>query len=329
MLFDNAFIFCGVTVAAFLTDRLIGDPPAWPHPVRWIGAVLAFLEPRARKIVANPCIAGTAAAITALAAVCIVTKTALLLPGGLALLAAMYLLFSGLAFGQLLREGKNALAVLESGDTAAARDAISRLVSRDVSNANEAALARALAETLAENINDAFVAPFFWYVLTGPVGLWFYKTASTMDSMWGYRHEPWTRFGTFAARLDDVLAYVPARLTVLCMWAAATLAPSGMLWPGQWPGWTALKTDAAKMDSPNAGWPMAAAAWLCGANMGGPTVYAGKSVEKPILGPCEQPANHPAPWTAENLRALLGLVEKTGTIAFAALLVIGIALRFI
>jgi adenosylcobinamide-phosphate synthase len=319
MLFYSVFFFCVLTAAMIVLDRVIGDPPSLPHPVRWIGALLNFVEPRARKYIPDPFLAGSAASLAALFIVYAAVKAALAFPHALASVIAAYLLFSGMAAGQLLQEGKNALKLLEANDIPAARAAIGYLVSRDVSNADETELARALAETLAENINDAFVAPLFWYVFTGPVGLWLYKTASTMDSMWGYPHEPWTRFGTFAARLDDILAYIPARLTACCVLAVRNRAKSSQ-WLSEWPK---IRGDAKKMKSPNAGWPMAAFAWACGAAMGGKTVYTGTVVDKPILGPEGEL------WTAAKLRTLIGLVTRTADTAFIALIVAGVAARTI
>ena len=308
--FSNLVHFWWLPILAVLLDRMIGDPPTVPHPVRWIGALLGFIEPRARRFSASERLAGFLAAMAALFLTWLAVHVLLLFPFFMATVFAVYLGFAGLALGQLLREGKAALALLAANDIPGARAAVGMLVSRDVSNADHGELCRVLAETLSENCNDAFIAPFFWLVLGGPAGLWLYKTASTMDSMWGYPYEPWTRFGTVAARLDDVLAYVPARLTALFLYfgmvfrnwrnwrnwrnrkTAGTGAPA-------WPGFARLARDAKTMKSPNAGWPMAACAWIHGAAMGGKAVYDGKIVDKPVLGP---PG---ASWTTDKLRDLL------------------------
>ncbi|MDL2210170.1 adenosylcobinamide-phosphate synthase CbiB [Desulfovibrio sp. OttesenSCG-928-O18] len=296
--FATLSVYWAIPVIAVVLDRVFGDPPGKPHPVRLIGAALMYVEPRARRSIRDPFFAGLAAACAVLAGTYALVRLLLALPWVVAVIAAVYLAFSGIALGQLLREGKNALALLERGDTGAARKAVGYLVSRDVSAADDEELCRVLAESLAENLNDAFIAPFFWLLAGGPVALWLYKAASTMDSMWGYPHEPWTRFGTFAARLDDVLAFIPARLTALFLLLASCRlcrkTPA------------AVVSDAKKMKSPNAGWPMAAAAWACGAAMGGKAVYAGKTVEKPLLGP-EGNA-----WTPETLRHLLTLLSRSG-----------------
>ena len=254
--------------AALVLDLLLGDPPGFPHPVRYIGACLETLEHRLRPLL-PPYPAGLAGLSLALLATGIVTTGLLLLPFGVGSIAALYLCYAGLALGQLLREGEVARRLLEGENLAPpggcrpaedglqeARAAVGRLVSRDVSRADREELRRVLAETLGENVNDGFIAPLFWLMLGGPLGLWLYKAVSTMDSMWGYPHEPWTLFGRPAARLDDAAAFIPARLSVLFLYLGAL--PQGLR--RNWPGFAVVARDARSMKSPNAGWPMAAAA---------------------------------------------------------------------
>jgi adenosylcobinamide-phosphate synthase len=234
-------------------------------------------------------------------------------------LCALYLAYSGLALGCLLREGRKAVRAIGTAEAAAraekenagallreARLTVAMLVSREVSGLDAAALYRTLAESLSENFNDAFVAPFFWLVLGGPAGLWLYKCASTADSRWGYKHEPWTRAGWAAARLDDVLAFAPARLSAVFLYLGS--GPAG--WK-IWPGWGPFRRQARRMESPNAGWSMAAAAWLHRAAMGGPAVYAGKVKDKPRLGP-ERGAD--AVWDGAKIAALLRHLLLAGLI---------------
>ncbi len=293
--FSNLIHYWWLPAVAVLLDRVIGDPPSLPHTVRWNGAQRERIEPRARRFAASERLAGLLAAGLALLFTWTAARVLLLLP--FSLVFAVYLGFAGLALGQLLREGKAALALLAENDVSGARAAVGMLVSRDVSNAECDELCRVLAESLAENLNDAFIAPFFWLILGGPVGLWLYKTASTMDSMWRYPYPPWTRFGTAAARLDDVLAYVPARLTVVFLRLGMRLKRRGT--DAAWPGFARIARNAKAMKSPNAGWPMAACAWIHGAAMGGKAVYDGKIVEKPVLGP---PGTC---WTTAKLQDLL------------------------
>jgi len=295
--FSNLAHYWWIPILAVLLDRIIGDPPNLPHPVRWIGALLKNIEPRARRFIASERLAGLFATGLAIFITWAAVRALLLLPLSLATVCAVYLGFAGLALGQLLREGKTALALLIKNDLPGARSAVGMLVSRDVSNADFDELCRVLAESLAENLNDAFVAPFFWFIMGGPVGLWLYKTVSTMDSMWGYPYAPWTRFGTAAARLDDILAYIPARLTAVFLYYGIRLKKrsQGIVYPTF--AW--IVRDAKTMKSPNAGWPMAACAWIYGATMGGKAVYDGKIVDKPLLGPPD------TRWTTTTLQNLL------------------------
>jgi adenosylcobinamide-phosphate synthase len=177
------------------------------------------------------------------------------------------------------------------------------LVSRDTAAMDGPQLRRALAETLAENFNDAFVAPLFWLMLGGPVALWLYKTVSTFDSMWGYRTEQWEKLGKAGALCDDALAWIPARLSAVLLYATA----QGQYSKEQWPGWAVVRQQAHLMASPNAGWPMVAAAWLHNAGMGGPTPYFGKVVNKPQLGPQNMPQ-----WDDERLQQLINHLRRAG-----------------
>lgn len=266
---------------AFVLDALLGDPRWLPHPVRGVGALLAPLERLGRRLGGSRA-AGALCTVLAVGCVGGLVALACALPWAGSFFAA-WLAYAGLALGCLLREGRKALDAVEHGTLEEGRAALAMLVSRDTTQLERDGLRRALAETLAENFNDGFVAPFLWLVAGGPVGLWCYKTVSTMDSMWGYRTERWERLGWACARLDDLLAWVPARCCVVLLWVTAPFA--GV--PGRWPGLPRVASDARHMESPNAGWPMATAAWLHGAYMGGRAVYFGSVRNKPLLGPAD------------------------------------------
>lgn len=311
---------------ALALDVALRYPPMW-HPVQGIGFCLDILETRLRALAPSlartegylPDVlcdgevrAGFVGVVLTVSLTCAMVAALTSLPV-LGIFFAIFLSWSGLALGSLLRAGREALAALEKLDTysslhgrdtsdsnvdlAYARHMVGRLVSRDLSCANARELYRALAETLAENFNDAFIAPLFWLCVGGPVALWGYKAVSTMDSMWGYRTARWERMGKCAARLDDVLAYIPARLSAFLLWATASCHHKD---GGLWPGVAVVRRQAARMASPNAGWPMAAIAWVHGAPMGGPTMYYGEIIDKPHLGPDAQ-----SPWNSARLHALL------------------------
>lgn len=288
---------------ALCMDFVWGDPRSLPHPVQGIGWVLHRLENYIR-------LHGRVSKTSGVCAVCAV----LLLVGGLVHVGvhlpllggavALYCAWAGLAAGSLLFECRKAAnAIARSVDEG--RAAVAMLVSRDTTASERPELYRALAETVAENVNDGFVAPFFWLCLGGPVGLWLFKTVSTFDSMWGYRTEKWAKLGWAGARLDDFLGWIPARITAMLF---ALTAPLAGIPKQQW-HWGCVRRDAKKMDSPNAGWPMSMAAWLHGRRMGGATVYFGKVKEKPILGPFVN--SHKGEWDFVGIEQLLRHVRIT------------------
>jgi adenosylcobinamide-phosphate synthase len=298
---------------AIMLDFLLGDPHSWPHPVNLVGRMLTGLEKILLSVQTFQKLAGVLCLFAAVSAVGLSVFFLLYCLGEVVrVVMAVYLAYAGLALGCLLREGHRANALIKAIDPVhpapaeleAARKSVALLVSRDVTHMRKQDLYRTLAETLSENFNDAFTAPLFWLLLGGPGGLGVYKCVSTADSRWGYRHAPWTRRGWAAARLDDALAFVPARLSALLLYMAAS--PQGRQ---SWPGWRILHKDAAAMESPNAGWSMSAAAWLHGAGMGGPAVYAGKIKQKPYLGPAVTDATA---WNSEKINGLLRHLRKAG-----------------
>lgn len=292
-------------------DLALGDPQGWPHPVRAIGALVARMEGPARRAPGPERLRGALCVLVAAGAAGAAAWAVTRLPW-VGWLAGAYLAYAGLALGALLAEGRAVLALLEGGDLEGARRALAMLVSRDTGHLDEEGVCRALAETLAENLGDGFVAPFFYLVLLGLPGLWAYKAVSTMDSMWGYRTERWRGLGWACARLDDVLAFVPSRLAALGVAAVSWLAGGAVVPLGL------VRRDAARMASPNAGWPMAAAAWALGADMGGPAMYFGQPVDKPRLGP------QGGAWTPALVRRLMGLLRVAG-LAVAGMLWLGLA----
>lgn len=298
-------------LAAFGLDLALGDPQRWPHPVRLVGAALDRLEPLAQGL--KPSFRrpfGLAVAL-GLSSCAYVLAAALAGLPGVGWLFSLYLAFAGLALGQLLREGRAVSRLLSAGQIEEARVALSYLVTRDTSSLDEAGLWRTLAETMSENFCDGFAAPFFYLLLGGPPLLWAYKTISTMDSMWGYKTDRFRELGWAGARLDDALAFIPARLS-----AVALLITGAFMGRDAKRAFFRFRTDARTMASPNAGWPMAAAAWLCDASMGGESVYFGKALQKPQLGPQQRP------WTRVTVGILytLLLYSSLGIVSLATLL---------
>lgn len=209
----------------------------------------------------------------------------------------LVLMVSLLAQRSLFVHVRAVAAALRSSGLAAGRVAVAHIVGRDVETLDEAGVARAAIESAAENFSDGVVAPVFWTVLFGLPGLLVYKAANTLDSMIGHQTTRYRAFGWAAARLDDALNFVPARLSGLLIVAGALAlagrtrlfgSSSRVVHDGEsWHvcrAWASMRRDARRHRSPNAGWPEAAAAGALGLRLGGPRRYADATIDAPWLG---------------------------------------------
>jgi len=288
---------------AVLLDFCFRDAEPWPHPVRLVGWLLDHLEERARK---QKRISLYRAGWLSLFFLCLVTGAvawiAISIPF-LGLILALYLAYSGLSLAGLLAEVKHISALVDAGRESEARTGLGMLVSRDTSLLDREGIYKTLAETLSENINDGFVAPMFYLLLGGPVLLWIYKAVSTMDSMWGYRTSSWGELGYAGAKTEDALSAIPARITYLLAVLAALILR--LSWRD---ALMRAPEQARRMESPNAGWPMAACAWAVGAKMGGEAVYLGQLRQKPSLGP------DAGEWTKKAIQRLFRLALAIGLV---------------
>lgn len=260
-----------VLLAALGLDALIGDP-AFGHPVRLIGKLGEWCYGLFGRF-------GLTGGFLTLALTVVLFETLVIGSTWLFPVLEVVWLFYFVALRSLLREVFAVCEPLREGDLRSARKRLSYLVSRDTERLDEKGLVRGLLETLSENFNDAFCGPLFWYVVAGLPGVAFYKVSETLDSMFGYRHEPFRRFGFFPARTDDLLNFLPARLAAFFIALAAPFCRLS--------GRRALKTaltEAHKHASPNAGWPEAALAGALGVALGGPTPYHGRIEPRPYLG---------------------------------------------
>ena len=278
---------------ALILDYLLGDPKLpWPHPVVAIGRLYTLFEKRLRRLPVHKKIVGRLAgafAVTVIAGLTGIVSGLLLLPKYLGPIAALYLAYAGLAMGSLMRTGSLVLNAIEEEPLPEARKKLSWLVSRETATMDRPCMRKTLADTLTENFTDALVAPFFWRLLTGPIGLWVYKAISTGDSMWGYTTDAWRNLGWACARADDCAAFIPARVSILVVGlydsVLRNLFPKKRIWRGRWPGFLTVHSQALGMPSPNSGCSMNAFSWILKARMAGPSVYFGTLVEKPWLGP--------------------------------------------
>ncbi|MGM9489096.1 adenosylcobinamide-phosphate synthase CbiB [Ideonella sp. YS5] len=250
---------------AWTLDLLFGEPPNRWHPVAALGRVLGPVGRRISTWRPAPAFAAGAIAWLALAALIggaawwVETLLASRLPALVAAIVLGLLLKPCFAWRMLRDEVAAVETALETQGLEAARIRLSRLVSRDVRQADEAAIRQTAIETLAENLNDSVIAPLAWYAVLGLPGAAVYRLANTADAMWGYRGRyEWA--GKWAARADDALSWVPARIT------AALLL-------GVRPAWGALAQEARHTPSPNGGWPMGAMALHLGVRLAKPGVY--------------------------------------------------------
>lgn len=192
--------------------------------------------------------------------------------GSFAWVVIALLAWPGLAQRSLYDHYCPILIALQNGDLTEARRAVGMIVGRDTAVLKETGVARAAIESLAESFCDGIAAPLFWFLIFGLPGLWLYKAINTADSLIGHKEEPYTAFGMVAARTDDAMNFIPARLAALLI----CLAGGG--------GWRVLWRDHGKHASPNAGWPEAAMAGALGVRLAGPAVYGGHRIQKPWIG---------------------------------------------
>ncbi|MBE6990935.1 MAG: cobalamin biosynthesis protein CobD [Ruminococcaceae bacterium] len=277
LLYDTAALLLG-----FLLDLLLGDPQGWPHIVRWYGKLIEVLEkqlyPMANKrlagglLVVGVLVIGTGVPLALLA-------LAWTLSPWCYLALASLLDWQCLAARSLRLESLRVYTALTDGTLEDARRAVGMIVGRDTDVLDEAGVARAAVETVAENTSDGEVAPLFYMMLGGPALGCLYKAVNTMDSMVGYRNERYMRFGTCAARLDDVMNYLPSRLSALLMIAAAKLtgadaANALRIW----------QRDRRKHDSPNSAQTEAVMAGALRVRLAGDARYFGQIHKKQYIG---------------------------------------------
>ena len=305
---------------AIVLDITFGDPEYGWHPVRLIGRTVSACERVLRccnvdgygggvllfLIVATVWAGGLSAAVLFSAS----ASTSL----GVAL--HLWVLYSLLALGSLLRHGRRIEDALRAGNLGGARSAVSQLVGRDTEPMDAAACRRAAVESLSENLTDGVVSPLFWYALGGLPLLVLFKVVSTLDSMVGYKSPEYLRFGRCGARLDDAMNFIPARITWLLVAAAAAILPG-------YSGPKALRhgfADHGVLPSPNSGWSEAAAAGGLERRLVGPIWSDGTLVTDIWIGASSDP---PLSTGTDYDRAAI-LVAASGV--FAAALALGAVL---
>ena len=288
LILNTVFVLSLPLLAAWLLDRWLGDPAWLPHPVVAFGKMISFCEHLLNKGSRR----GLKGAFVAIVLVLAVYFAAYYLfhwiasfSPGLLLALQILTIFFCLAGTTLIREVR---MVFEAVDRSLeeGRKQVARIVGRDTSGLSAQEVRTAALETLAENLSDGVIAPLFWYMLLGIPGMLAYKMVNTLDSMVGYKNERYRRFGCFAARLDDVANYIPARLTAFLM----------VLVSGRLSLFAFVGRYGSQHASPNSGYPEAALAGILDCRFGGSHNYFGEEVWKPYIGDNERPL------TTEDMR---------------------------
>ena len=275
--------------AGFLLDFLLGDPYWLPHPIRAIGSLIGWLEHKWNHPEEKNSRKGTVMVLLVLAVTGSVTF--LLWAGAyrvhplLGVVVESIMTYQILATKCLKTESMKVYDALQKQDLEAARKAVSMIVGRDTQFLDETGIAKAAIETVAENTSDGVIAPMLYTAIGGPVLGFLYKAVNTMDSMVGYKSERYLYFGRTAARLDDAVNYMPARISAVLMIAACFLSGSDY---NTKKAWRIYRRDRYQHASPNSAQTEAVCAGALGIRLAGSASYFGKLVEKPYIGDAER-----------------------------------------
>ncbi|MFA6052455.1 MAG: adenosylcobinamide-phosphate synthase CbiB [Methylobacter sp.] len=289
-------MFFELAALAYLVDMVFGEFPC-KHPVAWMGDFIWAFERRfySDRILPGALLVAGLITLTLLVSLSLVYLCSLL-PDWLSLMVLAIFASTGLAMN-MLHESVAALLTAEHP-----KQAVSYLVSRDTKDMTETEIYKAGLETWAENLSDGVIAPLFYLLLFGLPGIAVYKAINTMDSMIAYKTERYFYFGKWAAIVDDIANYIPARLTALLIVMLAT---------DKQRAWQCLWRDGNKLESPNAGYPIAAMAGALGVALGGDTSYHGQIKHKPTLGMPVNPVDKSTLTQALQMKTGINLIVLT------------------
>ncbi len=306
----SALILILPLLLGWLLDFIFGDPSRLPHPIVWFGKMISWGEHRLNK-------GSHRMAKGAVMAICFILLVFFVVWGFKRLVPSMILwlvldtiiIFYCLAGTTLIREVREVFLALDRSLEEGRRQ-VARIVGRDTSQLSAQEVRTAALETLAENLSDGVIAPLFWFALLGTPGMLAYKMVNTLDSMIGYRTERYKDFGCWAAHIDDVANYIPARLTALLMViASGKLSLLKFVW-----------NNGRKHASPNSGYPEAALAGILNCRFGGPHYYFGELFDKPYIGENDRPLTTADMHTAVRINRLSELLMLIVIIATTLLL---------
>ncbi len=308
--------------AAFILDMIFGDPHTGMHPICLIGNLIAILDSALNKENVSRKRRIARGALTAAAVIVISTAFPLIIEIisfniniWLFFVAETVMDYFVIAAKSLKKESMLVCAAMEAGDTEGARRAVSMIVGRDTKVLDKEGIIKAAVETVAENSSDGVIAPVFYTALCGAAGGFFYKSVNTMDSMLGYINDRYEAFGKAAARLDDVLNYIPSRLSALFIIAAAKF--TGLNAAG---AWKIFRRDRMKHASPNSAQTESACAGALDVRLAGNAWYGGVLHEKPYIGDDIRPIE------PEDIRKACRLMYAASA---AAIVIFGTAAGFL
>lgn len=301
-------------LVGFLLDLCLGDPHWLYHPIRLVGAWIAWLEKKLHKEetprnekkerTEGTYLVFAVLLVTGLCVVGILTFAYLLHPA-VGVIVESVMTYQILATKCLKVESMRVYTCLKKGDLPAARQAVSMIVGRDTANLDETGVAKAAIETVAENTSDGVIAPMLYTALFGPILGFLYKAVNTMDSMVGYKNDKYLFFGRTAAKLDDVVNYIPARISAWLLILAASFP--GREFSGR-EAYRIFRRDRYQHASPNSAQTEAACAGALGIQLAGDAYYFGKKVEKPYIGDAMRPVE------AEDIRRVNRLMYRAAWI---------------
>jgi len=300
-------------VVAFLLDLWLGDPRKLPHLIVGYGHLISIGEKALNKT-SFRFAKGMLLTIGLVTASYTLPYFILLqlqqqeLPY-ITIPLSIILLFYCLANKTLIQEGKAVFQTLNEQGLEAGRKRLSWIVGRDTSNLTSQQIRIATLETMAENLSDGVIAPLFYFAILGVPGAMTYKMINTLDSMIGYKSDKYEQFGKFAAKLDDIANFIPARITAILM-LIVTFKLNGLKF---------VFTEGKKHSSPNAGYPEAALAYILSCRFGGPNIYHGQLIDKPYIGSNDRMIEHEEINKASKVNFLSSLLFTTLCIILIAL----------
>lgn len=303
---------------AYLLDLILGDPRWLPHPIRWIGRYISFLEDKIRIFADTPLsekIGGVFLFIivvgTVFGSAWVLLYFSSLISHSLFLILSVFIAYVSLSVKSLKDEALSVAGAVENISIVEARKRLKNIVGRDTSNLYKDEIYRAVTETVAENTSDGIIAPLFYLALGGPALALAYKAVNTLDSMVGYKNEKYKNLGWFSARMDDIANFIPARITAILM------VFSSFILRFNWrDSVKIIWRDARKHPSPNAGFPEAAVAGALGLQLGGTNYYFGAPHHRPLIG------NRKTEFTFQSVNDTVRLMHLTAFSWVCAVLLI-------